>query len=91
MLEGKLADAYFTHAFFAVGFWCEDCPAHMEERSKEPAASDAWCEEVAKQAREEGWKLPRPASDGGLDLFTAWCASCAPRHQHEVLPDGEGW
>jgi hypothetical protein len=91
MEDAGSRDPYEVHAFFAVGFWCDDCPAQMKERSNEPVASDPWCEQVAEQAREEGWKLPRPTPDGGLDLFTAWCATCAPGHLHEVLPDGEGW
>ena len=70
-------DVFHVHAFFAVGFWCEECDYELEIASEQTPPSDEWCVEAAEQARARGWRLPAPALDGTMDFMTAFCPACA--------------
>ena len=65
-----------AHAYFALGFYCEDCKAHFEFQSAHEECSDDWCVAIAKAAFEAGWYIPQPLPDGMVDVMTAYCPRC---------------
>jgi hypothetical protein len=72
-----LSDRFHAHAYLAVGFSCDKCGAELLDTSSHPVPSDAWCVEIAANARMSGWRLPPSAADGTMDHFTAFCPTCA--------------
>ena len=70
-------DVFQVHAYFAVGFWCEECECELEIDSDHEPPGDEWCVDAAEQARASGWRLPAPAADGTFDFLTAFCPACA--------------
>ena len=65
-----------AHAFFALGFWCEDCKGCLDFDSEQEVGSDEWCVEQARSAFDHGWFIPPPLENGGMDVMSAWCPQC---------------
>jgi hypothetical protein len=65
-----------AHAYFALGFYCEECEARFEFQSEHEECSDEWCVAIARAAFDAGWFIPHPLPDGKVDVMTAYCPCC---------------
>ena len=69
-------DPYQYHAFHALGFLCDDCGIALSAPKGE-VASDAWCKEFARLAREAQYYVPPAENEQAIDWFTGYCGVCA--------------
>lgn len=70
-----------AHAYFVLGFSCDDCHKHFEFESPHEACSDEWCVTIARAAFDAGWFVPHPLPDGRMDFETAWCPLCGQQRR----------
>ena len=68
-----------AHAYFNMGFHCEDCKTPFEFFSDLESTSDDWCVAIARAAFQAGWFVPHPTTDGHLDVVNAWCPDCGKK------------
>jgi hypothetical protein len=71
-----LKNPWEAHAYFALGFSCEQCEQHLEFQSPHQACSDEWCAAIAQAAFDAGWFVPHPLHDGQMDVMSAYCPRC---------------
>ena len=71
-------DPYHVHAYLLLEFECDTCGKTLIPKTTAIMPEDRWCEEVAEQARREGFWVPPPSPSGMFDVSTCYCAKHRP-------------
>ncbi len=70
-----------AHAYFALGFRCEDCDVSLTIDSPHAECSDEWCVQLARTAFDSDWFIPCRLRDGSIDTMSSWCPDCGAKRR----------
>ena len=80
----NLDDPFEAHAYWALAFICDGCPAALDFPEGPRQFSRAWFENMASDAHKAGWTVEDPG--GFKHYFDCYCPQCATTSQKKREP-----